>query len=191
MSTSVVILIVVVALVVIAGAALLVRAGMRRKRLRERFGPEYDRAVEGGKSKRAAERDLAEREKRHSELDIRPLPDTARQRYRQEWSLVQQQFVDRPGAAILEADRLLTSLMGERGYPTEGYEQQHRDLSVEHANTLEHYRRAHEITEGHQKTEASTEDLRKAMVHYRQVFEDLLGDADVRPEQEGGRHHAR
>ncbi|AIJ22596.1 hypothetical protein [Amycolatopsis methanolica] len=132
---------------------------------------------------------LARAQMRHCELDIRPLPETARQRYRQQWSLVQQQFVDRPGGAILEADRLLTLLMAERGYPTEGYEQQHRDLSVEHANTIEHYRRAHDITQGHQKTDASTEDLRKAMVHYRPVFEDLLGDADVRPE--GDRHHAR
>ncbi|GAB3585791.1 hypothetical protein GCM10027445_63800 [Amycolatopsis endophytica] len=192
MSTPIVILIVVLAIVVIAGIALLARARYRRRRLQERFGPEYDRAVEGNQSKTAAEKDLAAREKRHSKLDIRPLSDSARQRYRQQWSLVQQQFVDRPGAAILDADRVLTALMAERGYPTEGYEQQHRDLSVEHGRTLDHYRSAHEITQGHQKTEASTEDLRRAMVHYRQVFEDLLGEADAPgTTAEGDRHHAR
>ncbi|KAA9152489.1 hypothetical protein FPZ12_036845 [Amycolatopsis acidicola] len=177
MSTSMIIVVVVAVLVVAALIAFGLRT-QRRRRLRERFGPEYDRAVEDSPNRTKAERDLLARERRHDKLDIRPLSDSAREHYRQQWSLIQERFVDRPDDAIGEADRVLTRLMADRGYPTEGYEQQVNDLSVEHARTLEHYRRARETLRGNEKTRADTEALRKAMVHYRTVFDDLLAERE-------------
>ncbi|OXM49271.1 hypothetical protein [Amycolatopsis alba] len=174
MSTWLVIIIVVAAVLVVGAAAWFVIAGQRRRRLRETFGPEYDRAVKEHESPREAERELSSRVKRHSDLDIRPLPATTKDRYAQEWALIQEQFVDRPAGAVVEADRMLVSLMAERGYPTEGYDQQLADLSVRHANALRHYRAGHETLEIHKESEMSTEDMREAMKHYRAVFEDLL-----------------
>jgi len=174
MPTWLIVLIVVVAVAVLGAVIWLVTQEMQRKRLQQRFGPEYDRTVAEKDSPRAAQRELAERERRHKELDIRPLSASARERYAREWAQVQEKFVDQPSAAVTEADRLLNSLMAERGYPTEGYEQQVADLSVRHAKNLEHYRAAH--TTQQKRDGASTEDLRDAMVRYRAVFEDLLTD---------------
>jgi len=175
MPTWLTVVIIVVAIAVIGTVIWLAMQEMQRKRLRQRFGPEYDRAVEQADNPRAAQRELAERERRHHELDIHPLSPSARERYGQQWALVQERFVDQPAASVAEADRVLVALMAERGYPTEGYEQQVADLSVRHARTLEHYRAAHDTQ--HSRTAASTEDLRDAMVHYRTVFEDLLTDS--------------
>ncbi|HET9140450.1 hypothetical protein [Actinophytocola sp.] len=163
-----------VAVVVLALVAWFVQQQMRRRQLRERFGPEYDRAIEEGKDRREVESELLERQKRHSQLDIRPLDEAARTRHIEEWERVQADFVDDPGSAVAEADRLVTVVMSERGYPTEGFEQQVADLSVRHATTLNHYRDAHEVMERHSVNQASTEDLREAMVHYRALFEELL-----------------
>ncbi|WP_328647066.1 hypothetical protein OHS58_03205 [Amycolatopsis sp. NBC_00348] len=174
MPTWLIVVIVVVAVAVLGAVIWLVTQEMQRKRLQQRFGPEYDRTVEEKDSPRAAQRELAERERRHKELDIRPLSASARERYTREWAQAQENFVDHPAAAVAEADRVLVSLMSDRGYPTEGYEQQLADLSVRHAKTLEHYRAAHATQ--HERSGASTEDLRDAMVHYRTVFEDLLTD---------------
>jgi hypothetical protein len=174
MPTWLIIVIVVVAVAVLGAVIWLVTQEMQRKRLQQRFGPEYDRTVKESDNPRAAQRELAERERRHKELDIRPLSASARERYAREWAQVQENFVDQPSAAVAEADRLLVSLMAERGYPTEGYEQQVADLSVRHAKTLEHYRAAHSTQQ--KRDGASTEDLRDAMVRYRTVFEDLLTD---------------
>ncbi|WP_410636195.1 hypothetical protein [Amycolatopsis sp. cmx-4-83] len=191
MPTWLIVVIVVVALAVLGAVIWLVSQEMQRKRLQQRFGPEYDRAVEESDNPRAAQRELAERERRHKELDIRPLSATARERYAREWAQVQEKFVDQPSAAVTEADRLLVALMAERGYPTEGYEQQVSDLSVRHAKTLEHYRAAH--TTQQKRDGASTEDLRDAMVRYRTVFEDLLTDGadDERHDHDHGRDHDR
>ncbi|UOX92853.1 hypothetical protein MUY14_20325 [Amycolatopsis sp. FBCC-B4732] len=191
MPTWLIVVIVVVALAVLGAVIWLVTQEMQRKRLQQRFGPEYDRAVEESDNPRAAQRELAERERRHKELDIRPLSATARERYAREWAQVQEKFVDQPSAAVTEADRLLVALMAERGYPTEGYEQQVSDLSVRHAKTLEHYRAAH--TTQQKRDGASTEDLRDAMVRYRTVFEDLLTDGadDERHDHDHGRDHDR
>lgn len=167
-----------VAIVVVAAIVVLIVKARQRRHLREQFGSEYDRALEHGESRRAAERELAEREKRHAELDIKPLSDGERERHASQWALIQERFVDSPSSAVVEADRLVTVVMGERGYPTEGYQQQVTDLSVRHASTLDHYREAHEIKTRHDESEASTEELREAMVHYRSLFEDLL-DTDV------------
>ncbi|PRX43445.1 hypothetical protein B0I33_11563 [Prauserella shujinwangii] len=176
MPTWLVVVIVVAAVVVAGLAAWLAVRERRRRRLRERFGAEYDRAVEEHGSARAAEQDLEERERRHSELDIRPLSPSARERFTHEWNLVQERFVDRPAQAVAEADRLLDELMAERGYPTGDHDQQVADLSVRHARTIEHYRAARGTLSAHERTEASTERLREAMVRYRTVFDDLLTD---------------
>lgn len=180
MSTGVIIGVIVAVVVVVAALVvwLTVARLRRRQQLRDRFGPEYDKAVDDGQTRRSAERELGEREKRHEQFDITPLSPTARDRYTQQWTLIQAQFVDRPGVAVAEADRLVTVVMGERGYPTEDYRQQLTDLSVEHASTLEHYRSAHDIKSRHDQSQMSTEELREAMVHYRSLFEDLL-DATV------------
>jgi hypothetical protein len=186
MPTWLIVVIVVVAVAVLGAVIWLVTQEMQRKRLQQRFGPEYDRTVEESDNPRAAQRELAERERRHKELDIRPLSASARERYAREWAQVQEKFVDEPATAVAEADRLLVSLMGERGYPTEGYEQQLSDLSVRHAKTLEHYRAAH--TTRQKSDGASTEDLRDAMVRYRTVFEDLLTDG---ADDDRNDHHDR
>jgi hypothetical protein len=171
---------VVLALIIVAAVVLSARA-RRRRRLRERFGPEYDRTVEAAGSQREAEQELAQREERHAELDIRELPPGERDRYARDWRQVQERFVDTPDTAVGEASRLVTALMADRGYPTEGYEQQAAHLSVEHASTLNHYREAHVIVARHGAQGASTEDLRVAMVHYRAIFQDLLGTEVGRP----------
>ena len=172
MSTGEIVAIVVV-IVLLVAAALVVAPMIRRQRLKQKFGPEYERVVESHDDRSTAERELRERQRRHAELDIRPLDDQTRERYGQQWAQVQERFVDDPESAVTEADELVTALMAERGYPTEGYEQQLADLSIEHSQTLGHYRSAHDtrlrVGDG-----ASTEDLREAMVHYRALFEDLL-----------------
>jgi hypothetical protein len=186
MPTWLIVVIVVVAVAVLGAVIWLVTQEMQRKRLQQRFGPEYDRTVEEKDSPRAAQRELAERERRHKELDIRPLSASARERYTREWAQVQEKFVDDPSTAVAEADRVLVALMAERGYPTEGYEQQLSDLSVRHAKTLEHYRAAHATQ--HERSGASTEELRDAMVHYRTVFEDLLTDGSDSSDGSGHEH---
>lgn len=187
MSTGTLIGVIVVVLVVVAAVALLSRFFLQRKRLRERFGPEYDRAVERSDNRMAAERELAEREREHAKLELRPLTSATRESYSQNWSRIQEQFVDSPQEAVTRADRLVTDLMAERGYPTEGYERREALLSVEHANTLEHYREAHAISQRQDRGEASTEDLRAAMVHYRTLFEDLLHRREDDRREEGAR----
>jgi hypothetical protein len=184
MSTGTLLAIIIPVVVVLALLAVGATLFMRRRRLRERFGPEYDRTVEGSDSRLAAERELSARQKRHDSLDIKPLPSTARQRYTQDWTHVQEEFVDQPENAVHDADRLVTSLMHERGYPTEGFDQRLKDLSVEHGRTLEHYRAAHEVDTLSARHQATTEQLRGAMVHYRALFEELLSDG-------GQARHAR
>ncbi|MGG2459309.1 hypothetical protein ACO0M4_05705 [Streptomyces sp. RGM 3693] len=177
---AVIIPVVVVVALLAVGAALM----SRRRRLRERFGPEYERTVEDADSRMAAERELSARAKRHDALDIKPLSNEVRQRYSRDWTSVQDEFVDQPEDAVHDADRLVTSLMHERGYPTEGYEQRLKDLSVEHGRTLGHYRAAHEVDSLSSRHRATTEQLRGAMVHYRALFEELLADG-------GQTRHAR
>ena len=167
--------VVVVAVVALAAVGYFVlQQQKRRNHLRERFGPEYERIVAEHDNRREAEQELLSREQRHSELDIRPLTEESRETYANRWTEVQERFVDAPGFAVTEADQLVTAVMAERGYPTENFEQRLSDLSVGHAATLDHYRTAHEISGRAARKEASTEDLRQAMVHYRALFEELL-----------------
>ncbi|NEA48697.1 hypothetical protein [Streptomyces sp. SID10815] len=183
MSTGTLLAIIIPVVVVLALIAVAVPTLARRRRLRERFGPEYERTVADAGDRRAGERELRDREKRHDSLDIKPLPAASRDRYTREWSSVQEEFVDRPEDAVHDADRLVTSLMRERGYPTEGFEQQAADLSVEHGRTLGHYRAAHDVESLTTRSKATTEQLRGAMVHYRALFDELLSDG-------GGPRHA-
>ncbi|MET8159575.1 hypothetical protein ABZT47_24665 [Sphaerisporangium sp. NPDC005289] len=169
--------VVVAAVVAILAVGYLVAQQQRRRRLQERFGPEYERTVRERENRREAEQELLEREQRHAKLDIRPLSAESRSSYSKKWTEVQERFVDAPGFAVTEADHLVTSVMADRGYPTEGFEQQVSDLSVAHGQTLDRYRKAHEISSRAARREASTEELRQAMVHYRALFQELLEDA--------------
>jgi predicted nucleic acid-binding protein len=175
MSTTAIVVIVVVIIVVAALVVGLMMA-QRRRRLQQRFGPEYDRLVDEHDSKRKAEAELTQREKRVRDLDIRPLTDSARVRYADQWAALQEQFVDTPADAVSASQVLVSAVMLERGYPTDDRDQVLADLSVEHASTLGHYRAAEQISETAAGGSASTEDLRQAMIHYRALFRDLLGE---------------
>jgi hypothetical protein len=175
MTTTQIVVLVVVVLAVAVLAAVLVRAA-RRRSLQHTFGPEYDRVVAEKHDRGAAEQELRDRERRHAELHLTELPAESRARYRVAWEEVQVRFVDAPVEAVGTADELVTRLIAERGYPTGDYDDQLAHLSVEHARTLGHYRDAHEISERNDRGQASTEDLRQALVHYRALVADLLGD---------------
>ena len=178
MSPTITIVLIIVVLVIIAAIVYGVQAG-RRKKLQSTFGPEYDRVVADAGNRTEAEKELRDREKRHAELELKELSPESQQRYRAAWEEVQIQFVDDPSQAVGTADELVTKLITERGYPTAEYDERLADLSVEHANTLQHYREAHEISERNAAGKASTEDLRLALVHYRALFADLLGTDPV------------
>ena len=172
------IVVLLLVLVVLAVAGALGWQVMRRRSLRQTFGPEYDRTVAEEQSRSAAERELRDRERRHAELTLRPLNPADRDRFAKQWQAVQAQFVEDPAAAVVAGDDLVTRLVAARGYPTKDYDDQLAYLSVEHARTLGHYRDAHEIFERGQRSEASTEELRQALVHYRALFAELLEAAD-------------
>ncbi|QXJ26189.1 hypothetical protein AGRA3207_007808 [Actinomadura graeca] len=174
MSTVLLVVIAVVVIAALVAAAFLARNAARTRRLRRRFGPEYDRALEAHGGRAAAERELESREERHQDLDLHELAPQERERYREQWIRVQERFVDAPEAAVEQADELVTIVMGERGYPTRGFEEKVAHLSVEHGRTLEHYRLGRDISVRAKAKQASTEELRQAMVHYRALFEDLL-----------------
>ena len=180
MNATLIIILVIAAVVVVALVVAAVTAS-RRRALRERFGPEYDRVVADKDSKRAAERELRDRERRHAELELKPLSPESKARYAEEWTRVQAQFVDAPEDAVRAGDALVTRLLGEIGYPTDNYDDQLATLSVEHATTLGHYRDAHDIFLRADQGEASTEQLRQALVHYRALFAELIGDEPVPP----------
>lgn len=175
MSAGTTVVVIIAAVIIVAVIAISALAASRRRRLRQRFGPEYDRAVNAGQSKRKAEAELASRERRVRSLDIRPLTPAAKTNYTSRWASIQERFVDQPEAAVSEAQRLVTVVLGSRGYPTEGHDQMLADLSVGHASNLEHYRAALAISYRATTGSVSTEDLRQAMIHYRVMFNDLLG----------------
>jgi hypothetical protein len=177
MSSTAWLAIIVLVLAVAAIAATAISRHRRTEALRRRFGPEYERALGEQHSRRAAERDLQDRERRHAELELKELDPKQRQRYAEQWERMQAHFVEEPEAATREADELVTKVMGERGYPVENYDIRVQELSVEHAETLGHYRDAHEINKVNERGQASTEQLRQALMHYRSLFADLLGDA--------------
>ena len=168
---------IVIAIAAVVVLAVIVWSALRTRRtrtLKEGFGPEYDRTVADAPSKREAEAELSDRQKRREELDVKPLSPGARERYVELWQATQARFVDDPGGAITEADVLIQQVMRERGYPIEDFEQRAADVSVDHPDVVNNYRAAHGISIAHEREKASTEDLRRAMVHYRSLFDDLL-----------------
>ncbi|MCP2321806.1 hypothetical protein HDA40_000313 [Hamadaea flava] len=182
MSPAQVILLLVVVVILGAAAVFAVRI-QRSRRLQATFGDEYERLVTEHDSKAAAEKELLERQRRHADLDLRPLTPDARSRYADEWQEVQARFVDAPEDSVGAADEVVTRLVGEIGYPTGDYDDQVAQLSVDHARTLSAYRRAHEISERARRHEASVEELRQAVVQYRELVADLLGEEPVPPQR--------
>ena len=169
---------IVIAVVVVIAIVLAVAAALRARRtkqLQAGFGREYDRTVEHEGDRRAGERELRERQKRHEALDIRPLSPQARERYAQRWQTTQTRFVDDPSGAVNEADALVQQVMKERGYPTDDFEQRAADISVEHPELVERYRTAHGIAQSNERGQATTEGLRQSVRHYRALFDELLG----------------
>jgi hypothetical protein len=167
-------IVIVIAVVAIALAAAMAMRRRRTTMLRQRFGPEYDRAVDARDDQRAAEADLLSRERERARLDIKPLSEASRVRYTGEWRGIQQSFVDQPAESAAAADDLLHRVMAERGYPMGDFAAQADLVSVDHPAVVENYRVAHGIHERAQRQQASTEDLREALIRYRSLFEELL-----------------
>lgn len=173
------VLLVIVALAVVAlviGATLFAsrRNRARSAELRERFGPEYDRAVQEYGGRHRAERELAKRARRVQRIEFRELSDADRSHFTAHWSRIQEQFVDDPRAAVAGASALIKEVMLARGYPPDGFEQRAADLSVDHPDVVQHYRAAHALAQSSRQQGMNTEELRQAFVHYRALFADLL-----------------
>jgi len=169
--------------VLVVGIAIFVCAQMQRtKRLKSKFGPEYDRLVDQYGNPKKAEDDLVHREKRVEKFDVRHLDQGEADRFSNAWREEQARFVDNPREAVANADRLVASLMNARGYPVSDFEQRAADISVDHPLVVDNYRAAHAIAVRDARGEGSTEDLRQAMVHYRTLFEDLL-DRPIQPDE--------
>ena len=169
---------VLVIAVVIVAVLILVTAirGRRSERLREGFGPEYDRAIDRAGDRGAGEAELRDRKARHDELELRPLAPLARKRFMDAWQGTQAEFVDDPAVAISDADRLIQSVMLDRGYPIEDFDDRAALVSVDHPRVVERYRRAHTIAIANAGGDTDTEQLRIAMQDYRALFEELVGD---------------
>jgi FtsZ-interacting cell division protein ZipA len=174
--STVTIAVIVTAVVLVAVLVIGVMAILRRRRLQQRFGPEYDRLAGKRDSKRKATSELAGRQRRVQGMNIQPLNDAARASYARQWAAVQEQFVDTPQDAVASSQVLVVAVMSELGYPTEDPDQMLADLSVGHASTLDHYRSAEETSRSAADGTASTEDLRQAMIDYRALFRDLIGE---------------
>lgn len=164
---------VLVIALVLVGAWMLVRK-RQSHHLRERFGPEYDRAVDTHGSRSKAEADLMERKRRVEKLKLVPLAPDQAQRFSDEWRMLQSRFVDNPQGVLMDADRLVSELMRQRGYPMGDFESRAADISVDHPAVVHHYRSARAIALRDQRGEADTEALRQAVVHYRALFSELL-----------------
>jgi hypothetical protein len=180
MTPTLLLVLVIVVLLAVVGWLLYERR--RTDELRGTFGPEYRRTLDETGDRRAAEAELRERKQRVDALDIRPLAPDDRDRYAGEWRKVQADFVDAPGSAITDADRLIGEVMQARGYPVSDFDQRVADVSVNHPAVVEHYRAAHAIADRRSDVTTDTEALRQAMVHYRALFDDLLdGSGTARP----------
>lgn len=167
------IIIVVAALAIIVGLVLYIRKE-RTTKLRSKFGPEYDKAIDAHGNRAHAESELERRAERVSKFDIHPLSASECSRFADDWKREQSLFVDDPRAAVQHAHTLVQEVMKRRGYPVGDFEQNAADLSVDHAVVVENYRQAHEIALRDERGLGTTEDLRKAMISYHTLFQDLL-----------------
>ena len=171
------VVLVIALLVIAAAAAWLIARNRRTDLLKRRFGTEYDVAVEKAGRRTAAESELLERAKRVQTLDIRPLSPNDRDRFSERWRTTQASFVDNPVGAVAQADALVDEVMQARGYPVADFDRRADDLSVDHPCFVQNYREAHAIALAARRGTARTEDLRRATIHYRDLFEDLLNTA--------------
>ena len=174
-NTQTLALVIAVAVILVAVVGWLVYSKHQSKRLRQRFGPEYDAAVKRLGSKAKAEAELKRREKRVAAFEIVPLAPAEATRFSQAWTRLQGSFIDDPKGVLIEADRLVRELLLKRGYPVADFELRAADISVDHPIVVNNYRAAQRIVSLDQRGEASTEDLRKAVVHFRALFDELLG----------------
>jgi hypothetical protein len=168
------VILVIVAIILVAALAWYFLRQRRSHALRSHFGPEYDHAVHQYGDRPKAEEALLARQKRMEKIHVRPLPAEDRQRFADQWHTVQGKFVDDPPGSIHEADGLVCDLMRARGYPMSDFEHRAEDLSVDYPAVVRNYRAAHAIATSHERGEASTEDLRRALVYYRDLFDELL-----------------
>lgn len=181
-----------IGLALIVGVAVIFMRNRHSARLRDRYGEEYHRTVDAAGGTLRGETVLHERERRVATFDIRPLSPVQRDAFVSAWQQVQAQFVDDPAGAVTRADVLLSDIMIARGYPLSDFDQRIEDLSVDHGEVVAHYRTGHAIVESHVRGEAGTEELRRAMIHYRALFDDLVNEpVDFSPviEHRGGRIH--
>jgi len=172
--TPAMMILIVVAILAIGAAVWMFIQKKRTQDLRSKFGPEYDKAIDAHGDRTHAESDLVKREKRVAKFNIRSLRADERAKYAEDWRMEQSLFVDDPRTAVKHADVLVQDVMRQRGYPVRDFEQNAADLSVDHPRVVENYRVAHEISIRDGRGQSTTEDLRKAMVSYRDLFEDLL-----------------
>jgi len=180
---------VLIAFTLLLIGVLRVTRGMRTERLREQFGPEYDRAIDEAGDQQAGEDELVVRERQRHKLEIVALSAEAHSKYAEEWRRLQTAFVDDPATAVGAADQLVTDVMRERGYPVNDFDRQAADISVDHPNVVEHYRAAHVLYSAQDKGDIGTEAQREAFVHYRALFDKLL-ETDV-PADTGAPKEAR
>jgi hypothetical protein len=176
---QILITVIVVAVLVAAAVAYLISRKRRSLRLRERFAPEYDRVLRQEGDARKAEGVLEFREKRREKFKVNPLTAADKSSFATRWREVQARFVDDPKGAVTVADALVTEVMQKRGYPIGEFEQRAADISVDYPLVVEEYRAAHGIALRHTIGQASTEDLRQAMVHYRALFQELLDEREI------------
>jgi hypothetical protein len=176
MDNNTLMVVIAVAVVLVAAAVVLLMRRRRTDALRARFGPEYERTVSTTGKVSEAERILYEREKRVASFKLRDLASDEVQRFTTSWKNVQARFVDDPRTAVLEADRLIADVMRARGYPVDDPARQLEDLSVDHGRVVEHYRAGRALVGRHEQGQASTEDLRQAMVHFRALFDELVSN---------------
>jgi hypothetical protein len=178
MNANVAIVIALVVGIVLGAIAIYAIQAGRTRRLKERFGPEYQRVVEETGDRTKAEAALETRQKRVQKYNIHALNANERTRFQERWPEIQALFVDDPARALTDADRLIGEVMAAEGYPMQEFEQQAADISVEHPVVVENYREGHLIAVNNSQGRASTEDLRKAMLHYRTLFQELIGQTD-------------
>jgi hypothetical protein len=176
-------IVLILAIAALAFAGIMFYQREKTRKLRVKFGPEYDRLIQQEGSARKGEAILESLQKRVEKFNVKPLTREESDRFAAEWRAAQERFVDDPRRAVADADRLINEALKLRGYPVGDFEQQAADLSVEHARVVDDYRSAHRVAMEDERGQATTEDLRRAMQHYRNLFEHVLGTPIVQYEE--------